>query len=39
MWGDTGQRALEAQKTRFEMQLQSFDQMISLLESYQQKLQ
>jgi len=31
-WGDTGQKALGAQKVRFEVQVQSIDRMIGLLE-------
>lgn len=38
-WGGSGTQAIEAQKLRFEMQIQSIDQIISMLEAYQKKLQ
>lgn len=39
MWWSTGNRALEVQKERFQMQIESFDRMITMMQSYKQKLQ
>lgn len=38
-WGSSGKQVLEVQQTRFQMQLDSIDRMISMLEGYREKLQ
>lgn len=39
IWSWTAGKALETQKSRFELQLESFGRMRTMLESYQEKLQ
>ncbi len=37
-WGSSGTKVLEAQKKRFEVQLESFDRMLVMLQNYKNKL-
>lgn len=38
-WGSSGTQAMQAQKTRLEMQMQQTETLLNTLRSYQQKLQ
>lgn len=38
-WGSSGTQAIQAQKTRLEMQMQQTETLLNTLRSYQQKLQ